>query len=341
MNVCAVIVTYGNRFVFLNEVVSTLCRFKEIKRIVVVDNNSAEESRKGLEKLRKSLAGRMSVKYLERNTGSANGYATGLEIACASSNCDFIWLLDDDNRPADNAITILKIFWKGIKRRDKEKSVCLVSYRENLSRYGEAVRRGKPDLDLGIPNVFRTFHVKEAPLLLVRKLLREKERAGDSPVREGLIAVAPYGGMFFHKALIDEIGYPDRRMCLYYDDHEFSYRITKNGGEIYLLLDSVIEDIDRSWHLVSRRPAFFRLAYDGNIPRLYYSVRNRVYFEMRELVTNRFVYTLNMLVYSSVVILLALCGLRFRNIRAYLCGLIDGINGRLGENPGYALEAEK
>lgn len=341
MNVCAVIVTYGNRFVFLKEVVDTLCRFKEIKSIVVVDNNSVEESRRGLEGLQASLGGRLRVEYLERNTGSAHGYATGVEIARASSGCDFIWLLDDDNRPADNAITILKIFWKAIKRHDKERSVCLVSYRENLSRYGEAVRLGKPYLDLGIPNVFRTFHIKEVPVLVARKLFRKKEEAGDTTAREGLIAVAPYGGMFFHKRLIDEIGYPDTRMCLYYDDHEFSYRITKRGGEIYLLLDSVIDDIDRSWHLVSRRPAFFRLAQDGNIPRLYYSVRNRVYFEMRELVTSRFVYAINMLVYSTVVIALALCGLRFRNIRAYLDGLIDGMKGRLGENPRYALEAGK
>ncbi len=338
MNVCAVIVTYGNRFGLLKEVVSTLCRFKEIKRIVVVDNNSAEESRNGLKKLQRSLAGRLSVEYLPRNTGSANGYATGIEIARASSGCDFLWLLDDDNRPAANAITILKIFWKDVKRHDKEKSVCLVSYREGLSRYGEAVSLRMPNLDLGIPNIFRTFHIREAPALLAQMLFREKEAAGDPSIRDGLIAVAPYGGMFFHKRLIDEIGYPDRRMCLYYDDHEFSYRITKRGGEIHLLLDSVIDDIDRSWHLVSKRPAFFRLAYDENLPRLYYSVRNRVYFERRELVGNRFVYAVNMLVYSSVVIALALLGFRVRNIAAYLRGLIDGLRGKLGENPRYMLE---
>lgn len=341
MNVCAVIVTYGNRFGLLKEVVATLRRFKEIKAIVVVDNNSAEESRNGLKKLQRSLAGRLSVEYLTRNTGSANGYATGIEIARDSSGCDFIWLLDDDNRPADNAIMILKIFWKDIKRRDKEKSVCLVSYREGLSRYGEAVRQRRPDLDLGRPNVFRTFHIAEAPGLLARMLFGKKETAGDPEIRDGLIAVAPYGGMFFHKKLIDEIGYPDRRMFLYYDDHDFSYRITKKGGAIHLLLDCVIDDIDRSWHLVSKRPAFFRLAHDENLSRLYYSVRNRVYFERRELVTNRFVYAVNMLVYSSVVVALALLGFRVRNIAAYLRGLTDGLRGKLGENPRYILEAGK
>ncbi|MEM4965125.1 MAG: hypothetical protein QXT13_13345 [Pyrobaculum sp.] len=53
-----------------------------------------------------------------------------------------------------------------------------------------------------------------------------------------------YGGMFFHKKLIDTIGYLDERFYVYDDDIEWTYRITHKGGAIYLVLSSIVLDID-------------------------------------------------------------------------------------------------
>ena len=61
----------------------------------------------------------------------------------------------------------------------------------------------------------------------------------------GTVPVAPYGGLFFHKKLIDIIGYPMEDLFLYQDDFEYTYRITKNGGKIYLILNSTVKDLEK------------------------------------------------------------------------------------------------
>ncbi|WP_204327509.1 hypothetical protein, partial [Stenotrophomonas maltophilia] len=59
--------------------------------------------------------------------------------------------------------------------------------------------------------------------------------------------IAPYGGLLIPRCLLDKIGLPLEDMFLYIDDIEFSYRITSGGGNIFIVPDSKILDIDQSW----------------------------------------------------------------------------------------------
>jgi GT2 family glycosyltransferase len=115
----------------------------------------------------------------------------------------------------------------------------------------------------------------------------------DKTIKSGKVSVAPYGGMFFHKNLIDSIGYPNEEFYLYADDHEWSYRITKNSGDIYLVLDSLVDDIDTSWHVKSSFIPFINYLYYGTDFRVYYAVRNRVKFEINDLLMNKTSYLIN------------------------------------------------
>ncbi len=109
----------------------------------------------------------------------------------------------------------------------------------------------------------------------------------------GELYAAPYGGMFFHKELIKTIGLPDVKMVLYYDDYEFSHRIIKNKGKIYIIRESIIKDIDKSWHITQSGFAILKIASEKNHVRLYYSIRNRVYFELNNLITKKSEYYIN------------------------------------------------
>ena len=71
----------------------------------------------------------------------------GLKQAYKDQECDFIWLLDDDNKPDKKALSVLKEYWQGIK--DKQKIFALLSYRKDRDAYKEAVINEKPDLVLG------------------------------------------------------------------------------------------------------------------------------------------------------------------------------------------------
>ncbi len=297
--VCVVTVTYGNRFKFLKQVIDA-CLREGIDKIIVIDNASYIESREKLKELEAKPKNKLKVLYLPENTGSAGGYKRGLEEAYKCEECEYIWLLDDDNMPQRNSLKVLKEFWNNLDEENKEEKVSLLSFRPDRQAYKEAIMTNNPNLVLGRKNSFLGFHILDLPKKIIRVI---KRKLGLSTFKEnpniqsGKVAVAPYGGMFFHKKIIDKIGYPKEEFFVYADDHEWSYRITKDGGSIYFLVDSVVEDIDTSLGLVGgQRNIFFTLLNKSTDERIYYSTRNRVIFE-KSIVNNHIVYKLNTIIF--------------------------------------------
>ena len=133
MKVCAVTVTYGNRFHLLKQVIKAC--FKEgVDRMIIVDNASNENSKKQLKKYEENNE-RIKVIYLDKNTGSAGGYKRGLQEAYKDPICEFIWLLDDDNKPSMYALRALLKFWDELEEREKKKKMALLSIRSSRETY--------------------------------------------------------------------------------------------------------------------------------------------------------------------------------------------------------------
>jgi hypothetical protein len=101
--------------------------------------------------------------------------------------------------------------------------------------------------------------------------------------------------MFFHKRLLQTIGYPLDQMYLYRDDHEYSHRIVKAGLKIYLDRESVIEDMEVSWHGRKKYRFFarFMTLVDGEEMKTYFLIRNSIFFECKYFVTNQLEYSIN------------------------------------------------
>jgi len=170
MKTCAVIVTYGNRFHLLKNVIEG-CLEEKVDKIIVVDNNSLPESRENIEKLEEDIPN-LEVVYLDENKGSAGGYKIGLQKAYRDKECEFIWLLDDDNKPEKGSLKILKNFWKKLNVKEKEKNVALLSNRPMLSFYKETALKNDERIILGRINSFIGFHILDLPYIVVRFLKR-------------------------------------------------------------------------------------------------------------------------------------------------------------------------
>ena len=291
MKVVSVIVTYADRFNLLKQVVNS-CITSDVSKIIIVDNNSDQNSKEKLRDFCNDHKEKITVIWNKSNFGSAKAYKQGLQKANAIKDHDFIWMLDDDNRPRENALKVLKDFWK-IRPKQVE---TLLSFRPDRIQYKEAVVKNDPNLVLGKENSFLGFH-------LIEKISKffVKEKAGNSEKSTGQIAYAPYGGMFFNKSILAEIGYPNEDYFLYSDDHDWSYRITKANKKIYLLLNSIVDDIDTSWAIKDKKSNTFSKISKAPSFRLYYTVRNRMVFEKKYLTSNLLIYKFNQFLFTSIL----------------------------------------
>ncbi len=330
MRICVVIVTYGNRFHLLRQVVDSLVE-PQVTKIIIVDNNSVEESSRGLKRLEDLSKNKLRVICLPENTGSAGGYKRGLQEAYNCTDCDFIWLLDDDNKPEEDALNILIDAWDRVKEKHKKRRIALLSLREDRKQY-VMVAQGEPvEKWFGRKNSFLGFHILALPVKILTKTGIRRRKNTKEYMDKTVVPYAPYGGLFLNKELLQEIGYPKEQFFLYGDDHEFTHRVSQKGGRIFLVPNSKIRDIDTSWHLKENRGQVGTFL-TGESYRVYYTIRNRVFFEKNSLTSNKFAYNINKFVYLKLLWCLSRSKGKKEMYSLISRAVNDGLEGQLGRS---------
>jgi GT2 family glycosyltransferase len=289
MNVYAVTVTYGNRFEFVQKLVDRVLA-SNVQKVVIVDNGSPEDNKRKLAALAHQFRSKIILLTLDNNYGSAGGFHRALRVAESQSECEYIWLLDDDNLPAENALEVLLSSYRELGES------CLVSLRKNRTVYR------KTNNDLDVKRKFKSYNSFINYSLrhwLMRKFYYSLKRKKNDVIS---IPYGPYGGMFFPKHFLKTIGYPNEEMFLYMDDHEFSHRMIKSGWKIYLIRKSVVEDMETSWVGQKKYKMFsrFMVVVDGDEMKTYYLFRNCMFFERRFYITNQVEYAINRFFYKAI-----------------------------------------
>jgi glycosyltransferase involved in cell wall biosynthesis len=169
MRICSVIVSYDNRFNLLSQVVNSLLK-ERIDKIVIVDNGSVDESRLKIEAMQLKYNSIIIVHRLDHNEGSAKGFKKGLEVA-RCTDCDYIWILDDDNNPVQGALSSLKNFWISNVDTTKTDITALCSLRSGRPNFLDAIKQNDASLILQTKNNFAGFHIRNFFLKLKERLL--------------------------------------------------------------------------------------------------------------------------------------------------------------------------
>jgi len=339
--VCVVTVTYGNRFKYLKQVVKASLE-EGVCKVIIVDNGSEEESKNQLKQLEKELKDKLKVIYLPENTGSAGGFKRGLEEAYKDKDCEFIWLLDDDNLPLKNSLKTLISYWNNLDLQNKDKKVALVSFRKRSEAYLNVNFNKKSEIIIGKKNSFIHFHILDIPQKIFRRLknkwkfsiFRKNSHNKIRYVKKNnmsLMPVAPYGGLFFNKKIIETIGFPNENFFLYVDDHDWTFRLTKLNGKIYLVPNSQIKDLDIVIQATNKtyKSSFHAFLNEGNDFIRYYYIRNKIFFD-KKLTTNKLIFNLNR--YLFQVILMFYKNKNNKNRYKLIKRAIkDGLAGNLGK----------
>lgn len=308
-----VVVTYGERWHFLCDVLSSIDANPLVGNIFVVDNGCSYSV---AERVRAQGRDNTHVLRMDDNLGSAGGFAAGVKAAVSCSENPLLWLLDDDNRPDATALQRLLACHELLGR---DPAYLLLAHRPSRTEQREALA-GRRRLSVR-KNSFVGFHLAEVPAKLRKKLTRRETAGTHCAERLPLVAVryAPYGGLLLHKSWIEKAGLPAREFFLYGDDHEFTSRLVLGGATIILCGTSVVRDLETSWAL-KRTSAPALISKHSDPRRLYLTVRNRAFWESGQFVDSKLVYFLNMAVYLAFLAVAALL----------VEGDIRAVAGRLG-----------
>ncbi len=254
MKVNCVVVTY-NRLPLLKECLAALeQQTYPIHRIVVIDNCSTDET----EEFLKAFSTRPQYRIIrtEKNLGGAGGFSLGIKEAVGSA--DYTWIMDDDTIPAPSALEALMTV---ATTSDRIGYVCSkVLWTDN-----------KP-------------HPRNAPGGM------EKVKNCEPIRKDGVTAqrceVCTFVSVLISNKAIYKVGLPIKEFFIWFDDIEYSLRITRAGFKNYYTEQSIV---------VHKTPDIFNPTIEQAPPsmakRFYYQTRNTCYFKHKEH-PNRFIFRL-------------------------------------------------
>jgi GT2 family glycosyltransferase len=326
MTVCALIVTYGDRFHLLTQVLNAL-KAQGVARVIVVENGSKGESGRLLSEDETKNGGWLSVVRLGANCGSAAGFASAIR-AVNSITCDYVWILDDDNRPAPHALAALLDYWSSeVKGR-----TCLASFRSNRYNYYESfVKHGSYSI---VPrlNSYAGFHLGDIWSKFLARTKAEQTESTSNDDKPVVTIASPYGGLFTDKTTLLSMDLPNEDWIIYMDDFDFTIRFSLTGGKIIMVPDSQLTDLEDSYYLPSRKPLLYHSALDSKHDGLaFYSLRNQVCFSTTYLVRSRNLYNLNRLLFKCMITTFAVLRGKRERLKLIRRALADGEKCRMGK----------
>lgn len=195
--VIAVVVTY-NRQLLLSECITALRnQTRKIDKIFVVNNGSTDNTEDWL-RLQEDIEF-----VTQKNVGGAGGFYTGIKTAY-EKKFSWIWLMDDDGYPKEDALEKLL--------EDDTGELCLrncaVIDMENRKTF-----------------VWKTANYKNL-----------------DEVKDNVIwnVAHPFNGTLLHRKIVERVGYPNAKLFLWGDESEYYYRIIrKNSIPFYTKANSV------------------------------------------------------------------------------------------------------
>lgn len=213
-------------------------------RVVIIDNASSDDTTDVVDSYRSRLGTEIVYRRLETNTGGSGGFSEGMRTAYELGS-EWIWLMDDDVEVLPEGLARMGAWaprFKSIqgRRYDYDGSPFYWQYRI-------AERMGIP-----IPFAPAGF-----------------DATGFKPMNSGC-----FEGMFIHRSIVKEIGLPDPRFFIYWDDQMYGWLASRKTQAV--IVDEFVLRRTREikqWDMGIRHMNASSNAYR------YYIMRNRAYLK--------------------------------------------------------------
>ncbi|MGB4776944.1 glycosyltransferase, partial [Microbacterium sp.] len=262
-------------------------------RLVIVDNASTDDTTEVVESFREKVGSEVVYRRLETNTGGSGGFSEGMRVAYELGST-WIWLMDDDVEVVPDGLA------KMGKWAPRFKSIQGRRYDFDGSEFYWQYRVAER---LGIPIPFAPSGFDES---------------GFKEMNSGC-----FEGMFIHRDVVGQIGLPDPRFFIYWDDQTYGWLASRVTTSV--IVDEFVlrrtREI-RQWDMGIRHMNASSDAYR------YYIMRNRAHIKQyyRALgVYNPVLFGLGTaLTFGKEIIRLLFVERKFRGVSNLFRGLRDG-----------------
>ena len=197
----------------------------------------------------------------QRNLGGAGGFALGMLHALALG-ADWVWLADDDGRPAD--ASVLGTLLDCADRHGLAQVSPMVCDMDDPTRLAFPLRRG----------------------LVWRRHVAELRVAGTGDLLPGIASL--FNGALFRASTVDAVGVPDIRLFVRGDEVDVHRRLVLSGLPFGTCLDAVYLHPQGSDEFKPILGGRMHTQYPADDTKRYFTYRNRGYLQaqrgMRRLV---------------------------------------------------------
>lgn len=240
--VVAVVVTRHRRDLLADSLKVIAAQSRPVDHLVVVDNGPDRPAREVVEEFP------LPHTYLpsHRNLGGAGGFALGM-LHALSLGADWVWLADDDGRPADESVLAVLL--------------------------QEAEKRGLAEVSPVVTNI-------DAPAKLAFPLRRGLtwKRSSAELGTDFLPGIASlFNGALFRASTLDVVGVPDLRLFFRGDEVEIHRRLVRSGLPFGTSLRVSYLHPDGSDEFKPMLGGRFHAQDPENEVKRYYTYRNRGY----------------------------------------------------------------
>ncbi|MFJ8813373.1 galactofuranosyltransferase GlfT1 [Amycolatopsis thermoflava] len=240
--VAAVVVTRHRRELLADSLKIIAAQTRPVDHLVVVDNGPDQPARDVVE----SFPGRYTYLPSHHNLGGAGGFALGILHALALG-ADWVWLADDDGRPADE--TVLAVLLE------------------------EAEKRGLAEISPMVTNI----NAPDKLAFPLRRGLTWKRSSAElgTDFLPGIASL--FNGALFRSSTLDVVGVPDLRLFVRGDEVEVHRRLVRSGLPFGTSLRVSYLHPDGSDEFKPMLGGRFHAQDPENEVKRYYTYRNRGY----------------------------------------------------------------
>ncbi|MFC4140303.1 MULTISPECIES: glycosyltransferase family 2 protein [unclassified Microbacterium] len=239
-----VIVTYNRSHLLQGLLTSIRTMDPKPGRVVIIDNASSDDTTEVVESFRADLGTEIVYRRLETNTGGSGGFSEGMRTAYELGS-EWIWMMDDDVEVLPDGLARMG-HWS-----ERFKSIQGRRYDYDGSEFYWQYRIAER---MGIPIPF-------APSGF--------DGTGFKEMNSGC-----FEGMFIHRSIVKEIGLPDPRFFIYWDDQLYGWLASRKTTAV--IVDEFV--LRRTREIVQWDLGIRHLNASSNAYR-YYIMRNRAFIK--------------------------------------------------------------